>query len=426
LKPGFAARGAALGWIQAVTGEKKPLDEAMDHDGTGLEPRDRAFAHALAATVLRRQGEIDAALSRFLNKPLPRSSGPAVDILRLGVAQLLYLKGDAHAAIDLSVELAKANSKATHFSGLINAVLRKVARAPEPAGEAYRNLPPWLWAELTAAFGPETAFAIADANMREAALDVSVKSDPAKWADMLGGVALPTGSVRIEKREAALTELPGFRDGAWWVQDAAAALPVKLFGDVDDRTILDLCAAPGGKTAQLASLGADVTAVDDSPLRMQRMLENLDRLGLKARFLVTDVMNLPEDSLYDGVLLDAPCSATGTMRRHPDLAHLRTEKQMNDVRRLQSRMLRHAARLVKPGGFLVYCVCSFLPSEGEVQIERFLAAQPDFKPVPVASDEIGGVEHFITPAGFLRTLPHMAIGPSSGLDGFFAARLRRH
>ncbi len=413
-------------WILAVTGGKTPLDEAMDRDAGGLEPRDRAFAHALAATVLRRHGEIDAAIAPFVSKPLPRSAGPAHEILALGVAQLHYLNGEAHAAIDLSVELAKADPKARHFAGLINAVLRKAAHAQPVAGEAHRNMPPWLWMELTAAFGPETAFAIAGAHLQEAALDISVKSDPAQWAEALGGVALPTGSVRIAEREGAVAELPGFRDGAWWVQDAAAALPVKLLGDLRGKSMLDLCAAPGGKTAQLASLGADVTAVDDSQSRMQRVQENLDRLRLNARLVVSDVQNIPDDALYDGVLLDAPCSATGTMRRHPDLAHLRTEKQLSEVRKLQARMMDGAAKRVKPGGLLVYCVCSLLPSEGEDQVERFLAAHPGFRPVPVAAGEMNGIVQFITPAGFLRTLPHMGIGPSSGLDGFFAAKLRRH
>jgi 16S rRNA (cytosine967-C5)-methyltransferase len=412
--------------MQAVKTEKKPLDEAMDRTSARLDPRDRAFAHALAATALRRHGEIDAALARFLAKPLPRSSGPTLDILSLGVAQLHFLKGDPHAAIDLSVDLAKADPKAKHFSGLINAVLRQVALAPQPAAEAYRNMPPWLWNDLTRVFGPETAFAMADAHMHEAHLDITAKGPAAQVAAELGAMALPTGTIRLEKRDGRVADLPGFGDGAWWVQDAAAALPVKLLGDVAGRTILDLCAAPGGKTAQLASLGANVTAVDDSASRMQRVRENLDRLHLEANLVIADIMTLPHDELHDGVLLDAPCSATGTMRRHPDLAHLRTEAHVDQLLRLQACMLGEAAKHVKQGGLLVYCVCSLLPSEGTAQVERFLTANGDFEHVPVAASNIGGMAHFITPEGFLRTQPHMPIGPSTGLDGFFAARLRRH
>jgi 16S rRNA (cytosine967-C5)-methyltransferase len=425
LKPGLAARAAALQWILAVTGRQEPLDEAMDRDRAGLEPRDRAFAHALAATALRHHGEIDAAIDRFLSKPLPRSSGAARDILRLGIAQLHYLSSEAHAAIDLSVELAKADPKAKHFAGLVNAVLRKAAHAA-PIAEAHRNMPAWLWVDLTAAYGPEKAFAIANAHMQEAALDISVKRDPEKWAAALGGTVLPTGSIRIEKFNGTVTDLAGFHDGAWWVQDAAAALPVKLLGDVQGKRILDLCAAPGGKTAQLASLGAQVTAVDHSAARMARVRENLKRLQLDAELVTGDVLTLPGAPLYDAVLLDAPCSATGTMRRHPDLAHLRTEKQVQELRRLQSRMLGRAAELVRPGGIMVYCVCSLLPSEGETQIARFLAEHPDFSNASIRQEDMGGMKHFLTPTEFLRTLPFMEIGSFSGLDGFFAARLIRH
>jgi 16S rRNA (cytosine967-C5)-methyltransferase len=425
LKPGFAAREAALHWLLAVTESGRPLDEAMEAGAATLAPRDRAFAHLLAATTLRRHGEIDAALKPFLAKPLPRSSGPARAILSLGMAQLQYLKSDPHAAIDLGVELAKSDPKAKHFSGLINAVLRKAA-STKPMENARLNMPPWLFTQLEAAYGADTASAIAEAHMHEAPLDISVKGEAASWAHTLNGVILPTGTIRIEKPGASVQELPGYADGYWWVQDAAAALPVHLLGDVRDKTILDLCAAPGGKTMQLASRGAHVTAVDDSSFRMKRLRENLQRLKLEAECIVADMLKLPADKLYDCVLLDAPCSATGTMRRHPDLAHLRTEKQVGELESLQARMLDHAAKLVQPGGLLVYCVCSLLRQEGEDQVKALLKRRPDFSLDAIKPEDVAGQQQFVEKSGFLRCLPHMHIGQNKGLDGFFAARLRRH
>jgi 16S rRNA (cytosine967-C5)-methyltransferase len=363
-------------------------------------------------------------LNRFLTKPLPRSAGPARMILRLGAAQLLYMRTDAHAALDLSVELAKADVKAKHFTGLINAVLRKASVAEAPS-DARLNMPDWLWPELSQAYGDEAAHAIAQAHGMEAALDLSVAADPAHWTMTLSGQELPTGTVRLAQNDVSVTDLPGFDEGAWWVQDAAAALPVKLFGDVGGQSILDLCAAPGGKTAQLASMGAIVTAVDHSASRMSRVRDNLARLKLGAELIVADVMTFTGAGPYDGVLLDAPCSATGTMRRHPDVAHLKSARQVTELTALQARMLDRAAELVRPGGLLVYCVCSLLPAEGQAQTVSFLQRRPDFTTWPVTADDIGSQGQFVTPDGHLRTLPHMAIGGSHGLDGFFAARFRK-
>ena len=430
-KPGLAARRAAIGLVLGVTLDQLPLDQLLEThpDFVVLTGRDRAFAHALAATCLRHAGEIAAILGKFLSKPLPKSSGMAVDILTIGVAQLLFMNTGPHATLDLCVDLAKQDRKAQHFSGLINAVLRKVSTEGKNVlghlDGPRLNTPEWLWNQWISAYGSDLAEAIAVAHTREAPLDISVKENPQEWAARLGGECLPTGTVRLGSHEGPLSELPGFSTGEWWVQDAASALPVGLMGNIAGMTVLDLCAAPGGKTAQLASRGALVTAVDDSVSRTNRMRENLSRLRLNVDMVLADVLSLPMTLQYDHVLLDAPCSATGTIRRHPDLPFLKTPKQLASLVELQGKMLDHAAGLVKPVGQLIYCTCSLSPLEGERQIFKFLRAHGDFELVPILPAEAGGQNQFITAAGLLRCLPSMMIGNATGLDGFFAARLRK-
>ncbi len=429
-KPGLKARRAAIILLQGVTLNQRPLDQLLetDADFRALEGRDRSFAHALAATSLRHGGEINAILAKFLARPLPRSSGMAVDVLSTAVAQLLFMSISAHAAIDLGVDLAKQDKKAQHFSGLINAVLRKVASEGKNTLATLNgprlNTPDWLWQQWVSAYGDETAQEIAAAHLVEAPLDISVKDRPAHWALVLDGELLPTGSIRVSLGEKSLTELPGFKEGEWWVQDAASALPVKLLGDIKGQSVLDLCAAPGGKTAQLVAQGAVVTSVDDSVSRMNRMRENLGRLGFNATMILSDVLAMPTSTLYDAVLLDAPCSATGTIRRHPDLMYLKSADQLAALVELQQKMLTHTARLVKPGGQLVYCTCSLSPLEGERQVFKFLRAHSDFALDPILPSELGGQSQFVTQAGLMRCLPSMKIGSKTGLDGFFAARLK--
>jgi 16S rRNA (cytosine967-C5)-methyltransferase len=430
-KPGLAARRAAISLLQGVTLDQHPLDQLLETDAEfkTLEGRDRAFAHALTASSLRHGGEITAVLAKFLAKSLPRSSGMGVDILTIGVAQLLFMDVSPHAAIDLCVDLAKQDKKAQHFSGLMNAVLRKIStegKAILATLDAPKlNTPDWLWEQWVAAYGEDVTRKIAAAHLSEASLDISVKDRPDHWAAQLGGELLPTGSIRLASPNGPLTEMPGFTTGDWWVQDVASALPVKLLGHISGHTVLDLCAAPGGKTAQLAAAGAQVTSVDDSMTRVNRMRENLTRLNLITATVLGDVLSLPMGTQYDAVLLDAPCSATGTIRRHPDLPYLKTAKQVASLAELQSKMLGHVANLVKPGGQLVYCTCSLSPLEGERQIFKFLRTHPEFQLVPISASELGGQSQLITPAGIMRCLPSMTIGQSSGLDGFFAARLRR-
>ena len=428
-KSGLASRRLALYLLEAVLIDKLSFDEAFDATAPhGMEGRDRAFAHAMAAAVLRRKGEAEAVLRQFVPKPLPKSSGPTHFILLLGVAQLLFLKAPAHAVIDLSVALARDDLKARHFGKLINAVLRKVAAEGEGglAGldGAKLNTPSWLMKSWVKAYGEDTAQRIAASHLGEADVDISVKADSALWAETLGGEELPTGSIRLANA-GPISELPGYAEGQWWVQDVAAALPVLLLGDVYGKRILDLGAAPGGKTAQLAARGAIVTAIDSSAPRLERLKENLARLGLRADVRQADNLVMAQGEGYDGVLLDAPCSATGTIRRHPDLPYRKSAGQVSELATLQMRMLDRAAPLVKPQGILVYCTCSLQPEEGEAQAEAFLARQPEYSRDAILPGEIGNQSQFISAKGDLRTLPCMPIGENRGLDGFFAARLRR-
>lgn len=424
-KAGIASRRAAIAILSVILGEARPFDEALMRDHVGeLEARDRAFVTALVQTSLRRKGECEAAVGRFLSKKLPRKSGNAELILLVSSAQLLYLEAPAHAVIDLAVTLAREDRDARHFAGLINAVLRKLVGIT-PVGKPHLNVPQFLWRRWTKNYGRKIAHEIAAAHVVQPALDLTVKADPEIWAQRLGGVVLPTGSVRLRDRHNAIEALEGFGDGAWWVQDAAAALPAHLLGDIAGKTVLDLCAAPGGKTAQLAARGAQVTALDQSPSRMERVKQNLDRLRLSAELQVTDVLAFPDGRLFDAVLLDAPCSATGTIRRHPELPYIKSESQIAELASLQERLLDHAAKFVSPGGGLVYCTCSLEPEEGEHQVARFLAAHPDFIRHALTPADVGGVSQFITPAGDLHTLPSMNIGLDQGLDGFYAARLVR-
>ncbi len=423
-KAGLAARRSALAILSAILDHARPFDDALMRDHAGdLVPRDRAFVTALVQTSLRRKGECEAVIAQYLAKKLPRKSGSASRILLMSAAQLLYLEAPPHAVIDIAVTLARDDRDARHFAGLVNAVLRKLAAA-SPIDKPHLNVPAYLWRRWTENYGKRIAHDIAAAHLVPAPLDLSVKSDPERWAETLGGSLLPTGTLRLKRRQMAVESLAGFDKGAWWVQDAAAALPVRLLGDVAGKSVLDLCAAPGGKTAQLAAMGAEVTALDQSPVRMERVKQNLDRLRLKARLHVGDALDFTAPP-FDAVLLDAPCSATGTIRRHPDLPYIKSERQIAELVSVQERLLDHAATLVRPGGCLVYCTCSLEPDEGDNQIERFLARNDGFARLAVTPDDVSGESRFISAKGDLRTLPSMNIGTEQGLDGFYAAHLRR-
>jgi 16S rRNA (cytosine967-C5)-methyltransferase len=313
----------------------------------------------------------------------------------------------------------------------VNAVLRRVSESGAKKLKALPetlNIPPWLRRNWRAAHGAVALKEMAAELVREPGLDITVKhpQEAQEWARRLGGVLLPTGTIRIEKPPAPVPELPGFAQGAWWVQDVAAALPVRLAGDVRGKRVADLCAAPGGKTAQLAAAGADVVAVDVSAKRLARLRENLQRLKLEAQIVCSDVLAWKPAEKFDLVLLDAPCTATGTYRRHPDVLWSKSPEQMRELVDLQARMLRHAAGLVKEGGMLIYCVCSLQPEEGEAQAGGFLEEHGGaFARRAVAADEVMGLEQVVNDAGDVRTLPFYTVGEERGMDGFFITRLIR-
>jgi 16S rRNA (cytosine967-C5)-methyltransferase len=431
--PGLAARRVAADILDGVLRRRIALDEQLSgknaHPGLpGLADRDRALMRRLVGTVLRRLGTLRHLLGGLLERGFPAEAPRAETILLIGAAQILWLDVPDHAAVDLSVRLAQADRRAGRYAGLVNAVLRRVAqnRTAFAAADPLRDTPDWLLKRWSAHYGADTARLIAQANGHEPALDLTVKDDAASWAERLRGRVLPTGSVRT-LAQGAIALLPGFREGAWWVQDAAAALPARLLGEVRGLAVADLCAAPGGKTAQLALAGARVTAVDRSPTRLARLRENLVRLQLEADTVAADVLEW-QAGPFDAVLLDAPCSSTGTIRRHPDVPWLKSEADLGLLTSLQQRLLERAADLVKPGGRLVYCVCSLEPEESERQIADLLARDPRLERLPVTADEVFGRGELVTAASDLRTLPFHLPDPDShwgGLDGFYAARLQR-
>jgi 16S rRNA (cytosine967-C5)-methyltransferase len=422
------SRSIALDLLQDVLRRGRALDEALagSSDLLRLETRDRAFVRLLTATVLRRLGQIDEAIDARLERPLPPKRAVIRDILRLGVAQIAFLELAPHAAVDTSVELVGRGGQAG-MKGLVNAVLRRIAEAGAlPAEDSgHLNVPDWLWQSWEAAYGEPAAAVIAAANLAEAPLDITLKSsgDEQAWAGRLQAEILPTGTLR-RKAGGEVTGLPGFDEGAWWVQDAAAALPARLLGNVSGKRVADLCAAPGGKTAQLAAAGALVTAVDISKKRLQRLSENLARLGLSAETVVADVAKWNPSESFDAVLLDAPCSATGTLRRHPDIAWNKSPEDVEKLVAVQDRLLAAALAMVKPGGLLVYATCSLQPEEGSTRIDALLDRGAPTQRLPISADELPGLAEAITPAGEMRTLPcHWA--ERGGMDGFFAARLQR-
>jgi len=433
--PGLAARRIAADILDGVLHKHRTLDDQLDGAGAhpglkSLADRDRALMRRLVATILRRLGTLGHLLSRLLDRGVPTDAPRAQSALLIGAAQILWMDVPDHAAVDLSVRLVQSDRRAAKYAGLVNAVLRRCAREGQPLIDEVKaqtlDIPLWLSARWAAAYGEATAREMAIAIGHEPSLDITVKSDAPQWATRLHGEILATGTVRT-LLQGSVTMLPGFTEGQWWVQDAAAALPVRLFGDISDKAIVDLCAAPGGKTAQLAQAGARVTAVDRSAPRMSRLRDNLSRLSLQANDVVADGAEWPEgNGTFDGVLVDAPCTSTGTIRRHPDVAWLRQETDIAALTALQMRLLKKAVALLKPGGTLVYCTCSLEPEEGEQAVAALLAAESGMRRAPVDAGEVAGLAEIVTADGDLRTLPcHMPHEDPrlGGLDGFYAARL---
>ena len=428
MKTGIESRLAALGLLDAVLKRHLLLDDALDRDAptAQLESRDRAFVRLLVAQTLRRLGQLDAVIARCIEKPLPPKARRVLDVLRLGAVQILFLGTPPQAAVSTSVDLLKHTALAG-YAKLVNAVLRRLEREARPWVEAQDagqlNTPDWLWQSWCADYGVETAAAIANAHLSEAPTDICAASDTANWAEQLGGEVLPTGAIRLPQG-GDITALPGFNQGNWWVQDAAAQLPARLLGNVSGQRVLDLCAAPGGKTLQLASAGAQVTALDLSARRLERLQENLTRLGLSATIVAADAGKWQPETPFPFILLDAPCSATGTLRRHPDGLHLKTHDDVARLTLVQDRILDAAVTMLAPGGVLVYCVCSLQQSEGEQRAQAVLDRHPNLRLHPVTAAEVGGFDDIINAQGQIRTLPfHLA--DKGGMDSFFAARFVR-
>jgi len=433
--PGLAPRIAAAQILAETLTKGRSLEDRFSGDSAlgplaGLDSRDRALARAIVTAALRRLGTIRKAIARFLERGAPKKSGSFDWILVVAAAQILFLDAPDHAAVDLAVRAARADPAAAPFAAVVNGVLRNIARDKQAILEAADALdddtPAWLATRWRNAYGLARARAIAEAHRQEPTLDLSVKSDVEGWARRLDGIVLPTGSLRLDAHRP-IRELEGYESGEWWVQDAAAALPARLLGQIAGLRVVDLCAAPGGKSAELAAAGALVTAVDRSAERLKRLAANFERLRLSVEVAVSDALSF-EAPPFDAVLLDAPCTATGTIRRHPDVAWTKRAGDIATLATLQAQLLDRAIALAKPGGLIVFCTCSLEPEEGEAHIGALLRRNPDVRRVPIQPHEIGGLAECLSETGDLRTLPCHLPGSTSrlsGLDGFFAARLRR-
>ncbi len=427
------ARQCALMLLSKVLDQRTALDIALDQseEFVNLETRDRAFTRMLLTTTLRRLGQIDDLINHALDRPNSIKTNIVHHILRLGVTQLFFMETADHAAVDTSVRMTE-NVGMDGQKGFVNAVLRNLTRKGveriKQQDGARLNTPDWLLKLWVQDYGLSGAAQIAEANMVEPPLDITVKNfaDRPYWGNTLQASELSTGTLR-RVIGGNIRELDGFDDGKWWIQDAAAAIPAQLLGkDIAGQTVLDLCAAPGGKTLQLAAMGAHVIALDRSAKRLKRLEENLERMGLKENVRVetadAGVWSPPEPVNY--ILLDAPCSATGTIRRHPDTGYLKTTKDLEGLISIQERLLSHAAQMLKVGGVLVYCTCSLQKDEGEHQIKKFLSTNTHFERIPIAPHEIGDYIELINENGDLRILPHH-LSSQGGMDGFFVSRITK-
>jgi 16S rRNA (cytosine967-C5)-methyltransferase len=429
-KQGFQPRAAAVKILAAVVDQKTSLDGMLDDDHgnpayRALTQPDRALVKAIMNSCLRHLTWIDAIFDGFLDKPLPDGARNLRHILSVAAAQILFLDVPDHSAVDIAVEQARLDPRSSRFANLVNALLRRLGREKDEVLAAVSTtvpvFPAWFQARLETVYGKAVAGAIGQACLTPAPVDLTVKDDPKRWADELGGTVLPTGTVRLDAFDGSVTALPGFDDGAWWVQDAAASIPARLMGDLVGKRVADLCAAPGGKTAQLILKGGAVTAVEQSANRMKRLKGNLARLGYEADFQQAKLEDLKPAELFDAALLDAPCSSTGTIRRHPDVYWTKDITDVEKLASVQARLLRSAFGLVKPGGTLVFSNCSLDPLEGEELVATFLAEVPDAERVPIRREDWPGLEEAIDDAGDFRTTPVML----GGMDGFFASVLRR-
>lgn len=436
-RQGLEARRVAARLLGAIIDRKTPADGLTDDAGghpqfRALDPRDRSLVRAILSAALRHRVGIATLIDRQLDRPLPANAHALQHLLHVALAQILFLNVPGRAAVDLAVEHAGGDPRTRRFAGLVNAVLRGIMRQPEErllqAANAAVEAPEWFRQRLDDAYGTRKAAAILAAHRTPAPLDLTVKSDPERWAKRFCGLALPTGSVRVERLEGRVSDLPGFQEGEWWVQDAAAALPARMLGRVEGMRVADLCAAPGGKTAQLAHAGAKVTAVDVSANRLERLASNLKRLNLEASLVQADLLAYRPATPFDAILLDAPCSSTGTVRRHPDIPWTKTPGDIEKLAQLQRRMLAHAFQLVRPGGLVVYANCSIDPAEGERLVGGIDLEAAGMEHLPLEKGENELLDPYRSNDGNLRTTPADLLldrPEISGLDGFFAARFRR-
>jgi len=425
---GLGARRASLNILSSVLRNNQTLDNAITNAflKANLDERDAGFARAIASETLRRFGTLESLIGKFVRKPpMPHKAGPTLEILLAGACELLFLKTAPHAAVDAANRLAQEDSKAVHFKPLINAVLRRLTREGEAVLESLDSvnaaMPDWMWERVSSHYGEEIARAIAEVHLKRPPLDLVFKTDDDPLMLLLEGERLAPGCVRLAEA-GKIEALPGFSEGRWWVQDFAASLPAQMLGKVNGEQVIDLCAAPGGKTAQLASKGANVKAVDISKERMDIVRRNFARLNLSAEMIVVDARDWRPEVAAPFVFLDAPCTATGTIRRHPELPWIKTAADINAQESLQRELFDSAADMTACGGTLVYAVCSLEPEEGIEQVEAFLARSPNFVREPLRPDEVPDAA-FISAAGDLRTLPHHWAA-KGGMDGFYAARLR--
>jgi 16S rRNA (cytosine967-C5)-methyltransferase len=429
---GTPARLMAAMVIEDVLRRGLALDDTLDKvlAQSDLPARDKGLVRAIAIVAIRHSGVIRKAIETRLASGTWPKAGRFPALMMGAAAQILYLDVPDHAAVSTAVQLIGADPESRPFAKLANAVLRRIAGEKEQilkdADPLNDDTPLWLAARWRRTYGEEKARSIAAAHGHEPSVDLWVKEDPALWASRLNALLLPTGSVRLRDRDS-ISSLEGYKEGAWWVQDAAASLPALVLNVQKGESVADLCAAPGGKTAQLAQAGGHVLAIDRSAPRMKRLLANMERLGLSVETRIADAAKL-EAGPFDAILLDAPCSATGTIRRHPDVAWNKTEDDLAKLTALQARLLDHASLLLKPNGRMVYCTCSLEPEEGEDQIAAFLARHPDMVRDPIQPDEIKGIADCLSPLGDIRTTPDLWPHEETrlaGLDGFYAARLRK-
>tara|TARA_Y100000588_G_scaffold381157_1_gene466299 strand:+ start:170 stop:1486 length:1317 start_codon:yes stop_codon:yes gene_type:complete len=423
---GLGSRRAAMELLSGVLREDNSLEEAAEgcRSFLDLSPRDKAFAWLLTLSCLRHLGEIDALISMCLKKPLPRKAHRVNDSLRLGLTQILFVGTPDYAAVNSTVDLADGGMRG--FRKLINAVLRRVLREGQAWLEgldgAYLNTPKWLWHSWEKEYGLKTTRNIAEIHCKEPPLDISLKEAKID-SGVLEGKRLLGSSIRVNV-QGPVSEMVGFQDGFWWVQDLAATLPVKMLGQVGGEEVIDLCAAPGGKTAQLCDAGAKVFSVDVSSRRLEILKENLDRLSFSSKIVCADIRGWRPKHPVDFVLLDAPCTGTGTIRRHPDILHRRTLDQVVRSAKLLDQLLVSAAEMTKVGGTLVFSTCSLQSQEGPDCVDSFLASNPGFVRDPLGKNFGAEIGAYTTESGYLRTLP-CCLGDYGGMDGFFAARLKR-